>query len=96
MIHIVVVTQMKEDQMPFVKEQLAIVAAKTNQEEGCICYKGYCSTNKPDTICIVEEWESQECLDKHLASAHIKTWLDVTKDLIVSKNLNFLEPVDCQ
>ncbi len=46
---------------------------KTNQlDEGCIEYGLYRDVQDPNGFVIVEKWESQKLLDRHMASAHFK------------------------
>ena len=60
------------------KESEFIVLAKklveaTNQnDEGCIKYELFQEINSPNVFTIIEEWQDQETLDKHMASMHFK------------------------
>lgn len=41
-------------------------------DKGCIDYDLYASTTEDDRYLILETWESQEDLDRHMASPHFK------------------------
>ena len=93
MVELVLVVEVKEGYLETVKEQIKILSQKTVQEAGCILYRAYFSTNNENTICFVEQWETQEAIDQHLASDHIKEYRTNTADMFVSRNLNFLERI---
>lgn len=44
----------------------------TRQEEGCISYEYYRDTQKEGHFIMLEQWESQSALDKHMQSEHFK------------------------
>lgn len=49
------------------------LGVKTNQlDEGCIEYAIFQDLSDPQIITLVEEWESQEALDKHMKATHFK------------------------
>lgn len=54
-----------------VKSVLMGIIEPTRKEEGCIVYELLQNQEDPTDFTFVEEWESQELLDKHLASAHL-------------------------
>ena len=59
------------DQIEAVKSILLGLIEPTRQEEGCIVYELFQNQQDSTDFTFVEEWESQELLDTHLASAHI-------------------------
>jgi len=50
------------------------MAAATRREAGCVSYRFATDLDDPDTICIVEEWESAEALRRHFATPHMATF----------------------
>ncbi|SKA77821.1 Quinol monooxygenase YgiN [Caloramator quimbayensis] len=44
----------------------------TRKEEGCIRYELYQDEKDRSILCMIEEWESREALDRHLNSEHFK------------------------
>lgn len=51
----------------------ALSAAVRANEEGCIQHKPFVSADDPDTIIFMEEYASQEALEAHGKSEHMKT-----------------------
>lgn len=60
-----------EDQVEQVKSVLIGLVEPTRKEEGCLVYELLQNQKDSTDFTFVEEWESQELLDTHLASAHI-------------------------
>ncbi|TKG93976.1 antibiotic biosynthesis monooxygenase [Puteibacter caeruleilacunae] len=76
----------KED---FLKEFNAITET-VRQENGCIEYEIYQKDEQSNILFIFEKWESQEALDAHLATPHMKAffekvtpWFDNENDMSV-------------
>jgi quinol monooxygenase YgiN len=54
------------------EQELASVVKPTQAEEGCIMYLLHRSISSPSEYWFLEQWESQESLDRHAKSEHIK------------------------
>jgi len=54
------------------KAELQKLVAPTLVEEGCIKYDLHESTTEPTEFVFYEIWESQEALDKHSQSEHLR------------------------
>lgn len=54
----------------------------TRQEAGCLQYELLQNQANPTDFTFVEEWESHEALDAHLASAHIQAAVAHIPELI--------------
>ncbi len=53
--------------------QLALEMAKATQAEaGCLAYQFYADLSDPNTFFIFEEWESEEALNRHFQTEHMK------------------------
>jgi len=52
---------------------LSMVEA-TRKEEGCLAYTFYSPLDDPHTFFVYEEWISEEALNAHLQSAHMKVY----------------------
>ena len=50
------------------------MGAATRCEPGCIKYAYASEPGDPGLVHVSEVWESQEALDAHFASAHMKQW----------------------
>lgn len=60
-----------EDKVEQVKSVLRELIEPTRKEEGCLVYELLQNEKDSTDFTFVEEWESQELLNAHLASAHI-------------------------
>ena len=49
------------------------LVAPSQQEAGCIRYELWQDNEDPTVFCMVEEWESDEHLDAHLAASRSRT-----------------------
>lgn len=47
---------------------------------------------RPDTVTVVEKWESLEALRQHLAAPHMAAYRQRVKDLVASVKLQVLQP----
>lgn len=54
---------------------------ETVKEEGCIKYELFQDIQDLNTMLIIEEWESEEALNKHMASEHFKRIIPQLKEL---------------
>jgi len=73
MIKVVAKNTVKKDKIEeFITLAEKLVEATNKNDEGCIHYDLYRDLNDPQVLTFIEEWESMEALDKHLAAAHFK------------------------
>ena len=72
-------------------------------EKGCIEYAGHIDAADvgpfqakfgPETLVVLESWESPEALRDHVAAPHMKTYAQRTKDLIASRAIHVLSAID--
>jgi quinol monooxygenase YgiN len=55
--------------------QLVLQMAKATQAEaGCLIYQFYADLVDPNTFFIFEEWESDEALNRHFQTEHMKNF----------------------
>ncbi|MCL1890651.1 MAG: antibiotic biosynthesis monooxygenase [Coriobacteriia bacterium] len=76
--------EVKEGAVPGLIEAADKCAELTRQEAGCIFYTLYASTEDPQNFVFVEEWESKELLDAHLASEHLNAFVAEIENLLAS------------
>jgi|SRR5277367_2385383 len=55
------------------EQELTNVVKPTQAEEGCIMYLLHRSISNPSEYWFLEQWKSQESLESHAQSNHIKT-----------------------
>ncbi|KHD36697.1 antibiotic biosynthesis monooxygenase [Clostridium acetobutylicum] len=58
-----------EDVLKVAKELVELTVAK---DKGCIKYEMYQDLKDKTILTMIEEWESMECLQKHMQSEHFK------------------------
>ena len=70
MIKVVAKSFAKPDKLDRILELSAEMVEKTVKEEGCIKYELFQDIKAPEVLVIIEEWESEEALSRHMASEH--------------------------
>jgi quinol monooxygenase YgiN len=60
-----------------IQAALPSVIAATRAEQGCEDYGCYEDTQSPGRYVFVERWRDQEALHRHLATAHMATWMAI-------------------
>jgi quinol monooxygenase YgiN len=59
-------------------------AAASREEDGCISYRVYEDTETENDFVFVEEWESNEALQRHFATRHIAEFMQAITETIVA------------
>ncbi|MGE5630585.1 MAG: putative quinol monooxygenase [Caulobacteraceae bacterium] len=72
MIKVVAKSRAKSDKLDRILELSKEMVEKTVKEEGCIRYELFQDVKDPNTLIILEEWENEEALGRHMASEHFK------------------------
>jgi quinol monooxygenase YgiN len=72
---VVAVFHLRAGQEDFFMEAAESVVAPTLAEEGCIEYELHRHRENASVFMFWEKWSSQADLDRHLESAHIKSFL---------------------
>ncbi len=81
--------------------EFAKVAPKVHEEPGCIAYAATVDLRtdidiqkpyRPNTVTIMEQWESMEALGAHLQTPHMKAYFEITGPMVVGRELQVLEP----
>lgn len=63
----------------FILEAQDLITA-TREENGCISYELYSSTEHTDVLMMFEIWENMECLNSHIKTDHYKKFGKSTRD----------------
>ncbi|WP_375207379.1 putative quinol monooxygenase [Hyphococcus sp.] len=72
-------------------EMKAVIDA-TRKETGCIDYSFGADVTEPDTLIVLEYWESWEALKAHGAQPHMSAWMAKMGEIgVVSQSLRFIE-----
>jgi quinol monooxygenase YgiN len=70
-------------------------------EQGCIEYGaatdvdgagGFATPLGPDSLVVIEKWESVDALKAHAASPHMRAYAAKTKDALASRVIHVLSP----
>jgi len=72
---VVVEEKIKEGQTAAFVDYMREMIALTKQEDGCIAYDLYEAADGSGGVVMLEMWESQEALDKHMESDHFKKFV---------------------
>ena len=75
MISVVVEEKIKEGQLEAYVKYLTEMIDLTRKEEGCIAYGLHEAADGSGAVVMLESWESQEALDKHMESEHFKKFI---------------------
>jgi quinol monooxygenase YgiN len=60
------------------------VASASRQEAGCISYRIYEDTERPNEFVFVEEWASDQALQEHFQTPHIAEFMTAIAGTIVA------------
>jgi pentatricopeptide repeat protein len=72
MIKVVAKSYVKNEKLSKALELTKEMVEKTVKEEGCIRYELFQDIKDPNVMIFIEEWESEEALNKHMVSEHFK------------------------
>ena len=75
MIRIVADNFVKEDSIELFMETVKKLIDATRQEEGCIAYTLHKDLEDAAHLTFIEEWESEQAIEKHNASPHFTTYV---------------------
>jgi len=104
MIHVVAVITAKPGQREKVLQAVKENLPKVLAEKGCIEYgpaidaEGAAGKGAfgPDTVVIIEKWETMDDLKNHAAAPHMAEYAAKTKEFLESRLIHVLEPVKFQ
>ena len=66
--------RLNPESIEILRNEIAEVIKKSNQESGCISYKFSEALNDPGLIRVSEKWKSMEDLEAHFETDHMKRW----------------------
>jgi quinol monooxygenase YgiN len=81
MIRVVAHLTARPDKIEALKTMVLALAVPTRLESGCRKYEWHQNTADPTDITCIEEWESDQALNEHLASPHVTAALKSAPDL---------------
>ena len=101
MIHVIAVITAKSGKRDEVLKHFRANVPAVRAENGCIEYGAAVDAEPalpiqtkygPDTLVVVEKWESMDALKAHAAAPHMKEYGAKTKDLLASRVIHILSP----
>lgn len=72
MIKVIAKITVKPDMIDTLKNIVPGLIAETRKESGCISYQLFQDLNNKNVFAMIEEWENQETLNKHMNSKHFQ------------------------
>lgn len=60
------------------------VAEASRRESGCIAYRLYEDTEQENEFVMIEEWESNDALQRHFATSHVRDFMKAMRATIVA------------
>ena len=101
MIHVVAVITAKPGMRDAVLQHFSANVAAVRAEKGCIEYSPVIDAGNaprfqtrtgPDTILVIEKWESMDALAAHAVAPHMKVFAAHIKDMMASRAVHILSP----
>jgi quinol monooxygenase YgiN len=59
------------------------VAQASREEPGCVSYRLYEDTERPNEFVFIEVWETEEALQRHFATEHIADFMRVVREALI-------------
>jgi len=78
----------KQDCIESVKAELLKMVPLTRVEKGCIEYRLHQDNDYPGIFVFFENWESMDCLEAHLLTAHFKAYVLAVDGKIEEKTVH--------
>jgi quinol monooxygenase YgiN len=75
----------KEGAVELVKTELLKLIMPTRKEEGCIEYRLHQDNTDPSVFIFYENWQNIACLERHINSAHYKSYVAAVGDQLAEK-----------
>jgi quinol monooxygenase YgiN len=101
MIHVVAVVTAKSGMRDSLLQAFRANVPAVKAEQGCIEYGAavdfedgpkFQTKYGPDTLLVIEKWESMDALKAHAAAAHMAAYAAKTKEMIASRAIHILSP----
>jgi len=75
----------KKEAVETVKAEVLKMVEPTRQEPGCIEYRLPQNNEDPAVFLFYENWENLSCLERHMSSAHFKSYVAAVGNLLSEK-----------
>jgi quinol monooxygenase YgiN len=103
MIAVIATINLKEGKREAYLTELRKIIPAVRKEEGNIDYAPYIDLPsgfpvqppiRPDSVILIEKWESLDALKKHMTAPHMGPYRQATKDILVSMSVQVLSPAE--
>jgi quinol monooxygenase YgiN len=81
------------DAIEAVASELMKLIEPTRQEQGCIEYTLHSDNQEPAVFVFYETWENRSALDRHMNSAHFRTYISAVEGMIAEKEVHLMTRV---
>ena len=92
-VKVVVTMKIKEEKQELFLAAFRKMADETRKEKGCIYYDLHKDTKDSLTYILLESWATQEDLDTHGKTEHMKIYKEESADTSESSSINFVKKV---
>ena len=100
MLTVIAIIKARPGQRENLLAEFAKIIPDVLAEDGCGAYapmvdavtQAAFQTTSPDTVFMLEEWESIEHLQAHLQAPHMLVYREATKDMVESASIHILTP----
>ena len=101
MIHVIAIITTKPGMRDAVLKEFHANVPNVLKEKGCIEYGPTIDSDTdhpaqaklgPDTLVVVEKWETMDDLKAHGVAPHMKAYAAKTKDMVASRKIHMLSP----
>lgn len=101
MIHVIATIELRTGALEPFLEHFGLLVEDVRAEAGCLEYGAAVDLEsglgpqipmRPDTVTVIEKWESLDHLRAHAQAPHMKSYREKVRDLVLSTRLQVLEP----
>lgn len=102
MLHVIAIIELNSGSRELFLKEFHGIVPTVRDEAGCIEYGPTAdaatqisaqSALGPDTVCVIEKWESLDALQAHLAAPHMVSYRERVRDFVQNVKLHILQPV---
>lgn len=76
---------MKAEKREEARQLARVLEMETRKEPGCLMYTFYADQTDLNLFFIFEEWDSEEALQKHFQTEHMKKFMQQASSLLAGK-----------
>lgn len=93
MIKVVAKNKVKNEKIEEVLALYEQLVSATRKEDGCIVYELYQDEKDSSILTMIEEWEDQASLDRHMGTEHFMEIVPSVGEHVLERSLNIYHKV---